>query len=124
MRRAKSYKFWEQRNFLLAPSQKTRTGRRPFFNKTKKNGSSGRTRTYNPPVNSCTSWVTANYCVLLLSLEIQGLDLCQQLPSTGISEAESLKRLCSRSLLSSEYTFAMTESSCWASVVVLMTATS
>jgi hypothetical protein len=57
-----------------------------------KNGSSGRTRTYNPPVNSCANGRTANCCLLRLSLKIRALDGFEELRSAADFERESLKK--------------------------------
>ena len=57
-----------------------------------KNGSSGRTRTYNPPVNSCTDGKTANYRQLRLVLKIRLLRHFLERLSTANSERDSLKK--------------------------------
>jgi len=58
----------------------------------KRNGSSGRTRTYNPPVNSCTDGKTANYRQLLLTLKTRPLRHFQERLSTANSGRDSLKK--------------------------------
>ena len=50
---------------------------------TEKTGSSGRTRTYNPPVNSCENATTANYRQLLLSSKINAFAISGVTLSTG-----------------------------------------
>jgi len=58
----------------------------------RKDGSSGRTRTYNPPVNSCTNGKTANYRQLRLILKIRLLRHFQERLSIANSERDSLKK--------------------------------
>ena len=67
-------------------------GRVEIFQMQQKNGSSGRTRTYNPPVNSCTDGKTANYRQLRLILKIQLLRHFQKRLSAANSEGDSLKK--------------------------------
>src|SRR5271167_2891270 len=54
--------------------------------------SSNPTRTYNPPVNSCTDGKTANYRQLRLILKIRLLRHFQERLSTANSEGDSLKK--------------------------------
>ena len=58
----------------------------------RKNGSSCRTRTYNPPVNSCTDGKTANYRQLRLFLKIRLLRHFQERLSAANIEGDSLKK--------------------------------
>ncbi len=55
-------------------------------------GSSGRTRTYNPPVNSCTNGKTDNYRQLRLILKISLLRYFQKRLSAAYFEGGSLKK--------------------------------
>ena len=57
----------------------------------RKTGSSGRTRTYNPPVNSCADGKTGNYRRLRLILKIHALSHFQERLSTANFEGGSLK---------------------------------
>ena len=57
-----------------------------------KNGSSGRTRTYNPPVNSCTNAKTAKYRQLRLILKTLNLRSCEERPTTADFDLGSLKK--------------------------------
>jgi hypothetical protein len=66
-----------------------------------KNGSSGRTRTYNPPVNSCTNAQAGNYRQLRLILKIRRLRHFQQRLSTANFGGDSLKKSPKYSLLNS-----------------------
>ena len=57
-----------------------------------KNGSSGRTRTYNPSVSSCTDANTDNYRLLRLSLKTLVLSHFQKRLSATYFERGSLKK--------------------------------
>jgi hypothetical protein len=57
-----------------------------------KNGSSGRTRTYNPPVNSCTKAKTALCRLLRWLLITHHFMRFQELLSTADFEGDSLKK--------------------------------
>jgi len=57
-----------------------------------KNGSSGRTRTYNPPVNSCTNGKTDNYRQLRLTLKTRLLGRFEERLTTANFGGDSLKK--------------------------------